>query len=155
MSNALGGIVNIWFIAVFIVIVSGYLAFSVQYNKAFRMKNEIIEAIEQCDGYDDTDNSKACAGEIISSYMKQIGYSVPQNWNWSECPSVGSNGCSRGDGFWVKKHEVSTSSTKEIGDQYYYTVATAVNTDIPVFRNLVPNMNIFQVTGNTKRITKH
>ena len=41
MKDALGGIINIWFIAVFIVIISGYLAFSIQYNKAFRMKNEI------------------------------------------------------------------------------------------------------------------
>ena len=52
MKDAVGGIVNIWIIAIFIVLISGYLAFSVQYNKAFRMKNEIIEAIEQCDGYE-------------------------------------------------------------------------------------------------------
>ena len=81
MKDALGGIVNIWFIAVFIVIISGYLAFSIQYNKAFRMKNEIIEAIEQCDGYENG-TSRLCAQEIITSYMKQIGYSVP-DWSWN------------------------------------------------------------------------
>jgi len=152
MKDALGGIVNIWFIAVFIVIISGYLAFSIQYNKAFRMKNEIIEAIEQCDGYENG-TSRLCAQEIITSYMKQIGYSVP-DWSWNEC-SASSSDCERGNGFWVKRHVVSTSKSEEIGNQYYYTVATAVNTDIPVFRNLMPNMSIFQVSGNTRRITVH
>lgn len=151
MKDAVGGIVNIWIIAIFIVLISGYLAFSVQYNKAFRMKNEIIEAIEQCDGYE-SGTSKACVEEIISNYMDKIGYNVP-NWTWDECPSTTTDGCSEGTGFWVKKHRVSSSS--EVGEQYYYTVATAINTDIPIFRYYIPNMNIFQVTGNTKRITLH
>lgn len=149
MKDALGGIINIWFIAVFIVIISGYLAFSIQYNKAFRMKNEIIKAIEQCDGYE-SGTSQNCAQEIITSYMKQIGYSVP-SWTWNECR--GDSDCLQGDGFWVKRHKVSDSSTRELGSQYYYTVATAVNTDIPVFRNIMPSMDIFQVSGNTRRIT--
>ena len=42
MRDALGGIVNITIIVVFLVIVSGYLAFNVNYTKAFRVKNKII-----------------------------------------------------------------------------------------------------------------
>lgn len=146
MKDAVGGIVNIWFIALFIVIVSGYLAFSVQYNKAFRMKNEIIEAIEQCEGKIDD-----CADELITQYKIAIGYNVASDWTFAECQTGGN--CTQGDGYWIK--EVPISNSSELGQQVYYTVATAVNTDIPVFRNIIPNMSIFQVSGNTRRITKH
>lgn len=46
MRDAIGGVVNIQIILVFIVIVSGYLAFSVNYTKAFRVKNKIITTLE-------------------------------------------------------------------------------------------------------------
>ena len=149
MRDAVGGIVNIWIIAVFMVLVSGYLAFAIQYNKAFRMKNEIIEALEQCDGYE-TAASQSCTDQLIDSYIKQIGYSVGK-WNWSECQS--SSDCvDKGEkGYYIKQRGCVNST--DHGTSVYYTVATTVNTDIPVFRNLIPNMSLFQVTGNTRRIT--
>ena len=51
MRDAIGGVVNVAFIAVFLVIVSGYLAFSVSYNKAFKVKNKIISILEQYEYY--------------------------------------------------------------------------------------------------------
>ena len=42
MRDAIGGVVNITIIVTFLVIVSGYLAFNVNYTKAFRVKNKII-----------------------------------------------------------------------------------------------------------------
>ena len=45
MRDAFGGIVNISMIVVFLVVVSGYLAFNVTYTKAFRMKNKIITTL--------------------------------------------------------------------------------------------------------------
>ena len=42
MRDSLGGAVNIIIIVVFIVIALGYMAFNVNYTKAFRMKNKII-----------------------------------------------------------------------------------------------------------------
>ena len=46
MRDAIGGVVNITIIVTFLVIVSGYLAFNVNYTKAFRVKNKIITTIE-------------------------------------------------------------------------------------------------------------
>ena len=45
MRDALGGSVTIVIIVVFIVIVLGYLAFNVNYTKAFRMKDKIISVL--------------------------------------------------------------------------------------------------------------
>ena len=42
MRDAFGGLMNMVIIVVFLVLVSGYLAFNVNYTKAFRVKNKII-----------------------------------------------------------------------------------------------------------------
>ena len=47
MQEAFGGILNIFLILIFLVIVEGILAFTVSYTKAFRMKNYVIATIEQ------------------------------------------------------------------------------------------------------------
>ena len=50
MRDAFGGLMNMVIIIVFLVLVSGYLAFNVNYTKAFRVKNKIITTIEQYEG---------------------------------------------------------------------------------------------------------
>ena len=77
MRDALGGLVNIVIIVVFLVIVSGYLAFNVNYTKAFRVKNKIISTIENNEGLDTDGKAK------ISDYMQSIGYdvSIPNNFS--------------------------------------------------------------------------
>ena len=66
MRDAFGGIANIVVIVVFLVIVSGYLAFNVNYTKAFRVKNKIISTFEQFEGncYDDIATEGTCNYEI-------------------------------------------------------------------------------------------
>lgn len=145
MRDAYGGIVNLTFIVAFLVIVSGYLAFSVNYNKAFRVKNKIISAIEECEGI--SSDSSDCAHTEIEGYMKQVGYSVPKDFNSDVC-----SGGIIGNGWCAKENVVSSG---ELGNRSYYTVVTAVNIDLPIINNILPNMKIFQVSGNTKTITKH
>ena len=50
MRDAFGGLVNIVIIVVFLVLVSGLLAFNVNYTKAYRVKNKIITTLEQYEG---------------------------------------------------------------------------------------------------------
>ena len=77
MRDAFGGLMNMVIIIVFLVLVSGYLAFNVNYTKAFRVKNKIITTIEQYEGNCGNENS-ACNQEIIS-YMKELGYNADTN----------------------------------------------------------------------------
>lgn len=147
MRDAYGGIVNITFIVAFMVIVSGYLAFSVNYNKAFRVKNKIISAIEECEGI--TESNDDCAHKEIEGYMNQVGYSVPGNF------SINGWTCPQNKGYCYRENTV-TEGGRELGTgKSYYSVATAVNIDIPIINRILPNMKIFQVSGNTKTITKH
>lgn len=140
MRDAFGGIVNISFIVVFMVIVNGYLAFAANYNKAYKYKNKIINIIEQNEGYDNT------AKEKIHKYRVAIGYSLDTDIK------VDSSQCVQDEGFCYKENIQST--TGELSKKYY-TVTTAVNIDIPILNKFLPNMNVFQVSGDTKTITKH
>ena len=78
MRDAFGGIANMAIIIIFLVLVSGYLAFNVNYTKAFRVKNKIISVFEQYEGNckDATLLENTCNGEI-QKYMKSVGYSAP------------------------------------------------------------------------------
>ena len=51
MKEAFGGIINIVFVSVFLLIIIGTLGLVVSYTKAFKAKNIIISTIEQYDGY--------------------------------------------------------------------------------------------------------
>ena len=42
MREAFGGYAAIGIVSLFIIVVSGFLAFTTNYNKAFKMKNRII-----------------------------------------------------------------------------------------------------------------
>ena len=141
MRDAFGGIVNISFIVVFMVIVNGYLAFAANYNKAYKYKNKIINIIEQNEGYDDNAKTK------IHKYRVAIGYSLDTDIKVSDSKAI----CVTEEGFCYKEN---TQTTGELTKKYY-TVTTAVNIDIPMLNKFLPNMHVFQVSGDTKTITKH
>ena len=140
MSNAYGGIVNISFIVVFISIVSGFLAFSVSYNRAFRVKNKIISVIETNEGVTDT------AKEDIKKYINDIHY------NRGDLNIEGYQ-CLPECGFCYKKESVAYKNEKEgLRGKAYYKVVTAVNIDLPVLGHYLPQMKYFQVSGTTATV---
>ncbi len=154
MRDAFGGIINLSMIVIFLVLVCGYLAFNVNYTKAFRVKNYIITTFEQYEGNCD-DSGDACV-QKISDYIRQIGYNAPDfNLN-----SVGYENCSAGtcgcqEGYCYQMHEVrdENEGVSENNRQVYYTITTQINIDIPIINKIMPGLKIFQVSGNTKLIT--
>lgn len=140
MRDALGGLVNIVIIVVFMIIVSGYLAFNVNYTKAFRVKNKIISVIETHEGLDSSGEQE------IESYAKSIGYnvSIPKDFRASEGWEANTN-C----GFYYK---VVNSPTSGDIRKNYYEVITFVSVDIPIIKKIMPQFPFFQVKGATKSI---
>lgn len=146
MRDAIGGIFNISFVAIFLVVISGYLAFSVSYNKAFKVKNKIISTLEQYQGYNDK------SIEVIDDYINKIGYNRNSNLkvdysgpNVTPCTSTCTNGYCI---FWV----MDDSSEGTGLDKGYFKVYTSVNVSIPVLEKFLPNMKIFQTSGDTMTI---
>lgn len=143
MRDAFGGIVNITMIVVFLVIVSGYLAFNVTYTKAFRMKNKIITVLEQYEGCENDD--QACKKEL-DNYAQSIGY----NTNLTTYKdSTGKSYECMGRGYcWAKFSSGEGDNTK-----YYFKVVTSITIDIPIINKILTGVPFFQLTGNTKLIT--
>ncbi len=158
MRDALGGVINIQMILVFIAIVSGYLAFSVNYTKAFHVKNYIINKIEE---YEGTGNNDAI--DAINQYMNKVGYSGPPS---NSSPSID---CSSSQG--ASGRVVSSGSTRyglcrfegkpktekvngrDVSTpRFYYKVVTYVNIDVPVINQIMAGLDFFQVSGETKLI---
>ncbi len=160
MRDAIGGTVNIVIIAVFMVLVSGYMAFNVSYVKAFKVKNRIIDLVEQYEGNcSPSDPSNVCTKKILS-YMNDIGYNTRIAVNPGNFCATGKVCCNSDRGFCINEKIVEKGTGKSGGTQTdgdtraYYQVLTQVTIDIPVIRNLMPHMSIFQVTGETKTIKK-
>ena len=145
MRDAFGGLVNIVIIVVFLVLVSGLLAFNVNYTKAYRVKNKIITTLEQSEGVCSEDS--ACDNAIVD-YMRTLGYSA-NNFNL--------DGFDCKHGYCIK--EISTASETGAvdegnGNKVYFQVYTQINIDIPILNKILPGLRIFQVGGTTQIIIK-
>ena len=160
MRDANGGIVIIMIIMVFTVFAISYLAYNVNYQKAFRMKNKIISIYEK---YNGNCNPGDCVREI-ENYAREIGYDTDNNF---PCNNI------KGDNFDSKTGNFSSSSkqlycVKEVKkttkgtDVYpdtgkescYYQIVTKINIRIPIVENVIGTPALY-VTGDTKLFDKN
>ena len=130
MREAIGGAALMKIIIVIIVAFNAYLALSVNYSKAFRVKNQVINLLEQYETY-------ANAEQPINEYLNSIHYQV-QN---VEC-DAGS----------LSTNDVGVCIYEDTipGKGYYYKVTTFININVPIF-NMIFN-NPFKINGETKMI---
>ena len=146
MKDAFGGIVNIMFIAVFLLAISGILALIVNYNKAFQMKNIAISAIEEYEGsrgcFSTTSNGDTLCRQKIEAEAKEIGYH-PTFMNCNE-----DDGYSLSDNYFCWKRERTES-----GNHWVYRIITQVDIDFPIVNRLT-GLSIFQVHGDTRPLAK-
>ncbi len=145
MRDALGGVINIQFILVFIVLVSGYLAFSVNYTKAFRAKNKIIDVYESYEG----NLKNPGAQEKINSYLKQIGYKPASSYVTAANANCGSN-CDCSSGLYCIEN-ISVEGQSELGKNYA-EVTTFISIDFPIINQILPHIEFFKVKGSTKTV---
>lgn len=71
MREAIGGTWLFGLVITFIVFFASFLAISVNYSRAFNVKNNVVDLISKYEG----NNCKA--REKISSYLSDVGYLVP------------------------------------------------------------------------------
>lgn len=142
MRDAFGGLMNMVIIVVFLVLVSGYLAFNVNYTKAFRVKNKIITTIEQYEGVCEPGNPSNKCNQVIKDYMKSVGYNAG---------SLNIEGYECNDSYCIKRMESETATENvDLKKKVYYQVTTAIVIDIPIINKIMPNLKMFQVSGTTK-----
>ncbi len=131
MRDSIGGIFSLMFIGVFMLIISGYLAFSVSYNKAFRVKNKIIKILEQHEAFDSETKAD------ITAAMEEVGYNTNDKISNVPC----NFDCSQ-PGYCVAWIE---NGRKNSG---YFKVITSSVMNIPIL-NKIAGVNFLVVTGDT------
>jgi hypothetical protein len=159
MRDAMGGTVSLVIVSVFIVIALGYMAFNVNYTKAFRMKDKIISLYEDFEG----DCGGVCQN-AIRDYANTLGYSTDNDLNCSNVGSGWTTGVS--DLYCVKQvcsiSEISNEDSNFIDksgivrdrkNKCYYRVVTRINIKLPVISNVF-DFRFFYIYGDTKPFEK-
>ena len=159
MSDAIGGIFNIALVVVFLVLISGYMAFNVNYSKAFKFKNKIISNLEAYEGQ--CGNGTQCAQDI-DEYRRKIGYSIfyiNKNDIVKDYSKVdgsyirsGNPSCPNNQYCIIPYTETIKLTTGKKKKTRYYKVVTVVNVDIPLINRVMPGIKLFHVTGDTKKM---
>ncbi len=135
----------IYIIAIALVLLfSSYLALSINYSRAFRVKNEIINIIERNKGM----NNKA--QEEIQEYLINVGYRTT-----GECDdavtvkgySTASSGTTE-DAMYCVENIMAHDATGEFPEIYYFRVTVFFRLDVPILSSIFH----FDVAGDSKVI---
>ncbi len=149
MRDAFGGILNVFIIAVFLVIISGILGFIVNYNKAFRMKNTIISIVEQYDGakgcFSDTASGETDCRKRIKKAAEKYGYE-PAALN---CSNKREYTYKNSDGLFC----YALVDSENQGKHSICKIITQVDINIPIIENIM-GLEIFQIHGDSRPLVK-
>ena len=135
MREATGNALLTMMITSIITIIMIFFVGSLSYSKSYKIKNYIVNEIEENKGWDDTLQQK------VDSYMKEVGYNVRKN----------EYGCNK------VKNIPSTCSPVNMQSGYdycvyscnggsYYKVVTFMKFEFPVIGEVIK----FEVKGETK-----
>ena len=151
MKEAIGSYWLTMIVITFIVLFTGYLCLSINMNKAYKVKNEIINIIQKNNGLDEDALSQ------IQDYMTRVGYRTNGKCDTSNnevgYAISGTASTTNRAVFCVKEmtteYESQTAYTKEqFPKSAYYHVKVFFAVDLPVVRNIFT----FGLKGSTKKL---
>lgn len=138
----------------FIILFTAYLAISVNYSKAFRIKSNIVSMIEENEGY------KKNLEERISNYLVSEGYTASGNcepyigtntgyyadWKLTKEIKVYSNMGSKSNACIYQRKATATDDIAKCNS--YYKVVVFFKFNLPIINYI----STFKVGGETKLI---
>lgn len=147
MREAFGGAFMIKLMLIFLAIYIAFIAVALNYAKAFRVKNKIIDIIEQSEGIKQSDYIDTKEGSVIgdiNTYLNSVSYYV----NITNIKNKNTEGvhCYE-NGYCIEEY---TGPVNDRVTSKYYKVTTYININFPFF-NL--NFNI-PITGETRKIER-
>lgn len=141
MKEGIGGTFMIYVLLVFLAVYITFVAVAFNYARAFRVKNKIIDIIEQNEGissYADV-SSNSTLGQI-DTYLNQVQYNIAD---------IDKNDCSESEYQYINSRGYCIGSIGS-NDAKYYKIKTFIKLEIP-FLNLgftIP------VKGETRKIER-
>ncbi|HBA38149.1 MAG TPA: hypothetical protein DCY94_05460 [Firmicutes bacterium] len=148
MKESIGGTWIFVICMTFIVLFTGYLAISVNYSKAFRLKSNIVNEIEESDGLDGATEEK------IKTYLTSQDYSAygecPEysGTDWRLASTIDDSAPQGKSNVCIYKMDVLTNNDDICDDRSYYKVVTFFKFDLPIINVLLT----FKVSGDTDYI---
>lgn len=150
MKEAFGGIINIVFVSVFLLIIIGTLGLVVSYTKAFKAKNIIISTIEQYDGYGcgydenrmrttNNDEQLACMSKINKELDKLGFYPNPVS-----CSNPYNSDDNKRYCYVYEYSDVKNNKKKHI-----MSIETTVDVHFPIVSNIL-GFSVFRISGDTR-----
>lgn len=133
----------IYMIAIALVLLfSGYLTLSINYSRAFKVKNEIVNIIERNKGINNESITE------INTYLKKVGYRTT-----GDCPATSSGYSTAGlgitnDPMYCVESVLAHESTEESLEAYYFRVTVFFKLDIPIISSIFN----FDVDGDSKTV---
>lgn len=129
---------------VFILLFSGFLALSVNYSRAFKVKNELINIVERQEGI------RLKARDEINAYFNEVGHFVkgPCPEGYTAFEEDGTSFTNRGIYCAKKMCETSAADVTSGLFKAHYKVVVFFKFDLPIFGDLFT----FRVEGETKTI---
>ena len=143
MRDAISSYFSLTLLFFFILLVSGFIALSVNYTKAYRIKNNVLTNIEK---YEGNINNEQMLDKTYS-YAKAIGYTASDDAiNSAEnkgytCPIYRGNNVGW---CYIKNSTVNGSFT--------VNVVVFINLNVPVIHQVFSNNEFFWMTGRTNTI---
>lgn len=140
MKDAFGGTFILYIMLVFFVIFICFLTVSINFAKAFRIKNDIVNMLERKE-VKTIDNTTV---DEIDKYLHDIGYSYTNMKSRGVCTDVDGGETLTLRGVCVKSYHGKNDTTGYV----YYKVTTYIVMDFPIFHwgGVIP------ISGETKLI---
>lgn len=161
MREAYGGVWLFIIVIFFLSVFSSFLALSVNYSRAFKVKDEIVGIIERRKGLETVFGNSTGAISEIKDYMANVGYRTKgvcdpgfNGYNLNSGESTTNNG----PVFCLKEFDASSSATHSGKNSFnrkneflrakYYKVQVFFRLDIPIFDQIFG----FSIYGTTKTL---
>ncbi len=153
MREAIGGTWMFNLVIFFVLLFTGYMCLSINYNKAFNVKDKIINEVERNGGVKHF-NNKDTAIKAIAEYMEEVGYRTSGNCNGYDYGCNKDGSCVQNPNsnyaFCLKEVKASDSYANYHSGEFifvsYYKVKVFYQLDLPVFKQLFG----FSIKGDTK-----
>jgi len=153
MREAIGGTFLFNIMIVFIFFFAAFLAIAINYSQAFRIKNQIINYIEQYEGMNDTSENAIIEYVNKSGYYREVDCDCMNGNNYT----CGGNNDNRGSNVQLRtdaSKKVKGLCVKKLtngnGDTYY-RVTTYVSFELPILGNFFK----IPVKGETRVVTNN
>ena len=129
-------------VLIFTLIFVAFITVAVNYNKAYKLKNETIAILERYEGVD----SKGQTIGIVNNYLRNSGYSSKGKCDTNKEYGIADLNSSRFEN--SNKNYYYCISTERKGNSVYYNIKMFSKFDIPFLGDIFT----FRITGRTKGV---